>query len=432
MKQFLKQIVILILALQGKLILKKYKPKIVAITGSVGKTSAKEAIAKVLESSFKVRASEKSYNSDFGVPLTIIGAKSGWDSPVMWMKAMLEGFRIFFTRVDYPEVLVLEVGADRPGDIKRIRGWMTPDVAVVTALAATPVHIEFFQNPEEVFEEKAELIKNLPKDNWAVLNLDDPNVRTIRGSTQANIKSFGYGDGLEARGSDYKIMLRKEGVRTVPEGIEFKAICEGSEVSIKIEGAFGKHQTYAALAAIAVGLVFKISLEDSARALSLYVAPPGRLRLIKGIKNSWILDDTYNSSPKAVEAGLETLSEIPAERKIAVLGDMLELGKYTITAHREIGKMLVGKVDMLYAVGLRAKFFIEGAIKGRFKKSEILSAPDSVSASGELEKLIKPGDLILIKGSQSIRMEKIVENIMAEPERASELLCRQEREWKDR
>ncbi|MDP3762745.1 MAG: UDP-N-acetylmuramoyl-tripeptide--D-alanyl-D-alanine ligase [bacterium] len=429
MREFLKKGVIAVLTWEAKLILRKYRPKIVAITGSVGKTSAKDATAKVLESRFRVRKSQKSYNSEFGVPLTIIGSESGWNSPLKWLEAIWRGAKLILKREGYPEILVLEVGADRPGDIRKIRSWLKPDVAIVTALAETPVHVEFFESPEEVFEEKAELVKNLENDKSVILNFDDEEVAKMRGKTSARILTFGLAEGADFRGENYKIIFREEGEKTIPEGIFF----ETRSLPVKILGALGKHQVSVALSAIAAGTCFEIKLENAAEALSLYSAPPGRLKLIKGIKETLILDDTYNSSPKAAQAALETLAEIPAKRKIAVLGDMLELGKHTITAHREIGEMATEKkIDLLITVGVRAKFFAEGATKAGFNKKQILSFGDSEEAARELEKIIGAGDLILIKGSQGIRMEKIVEALMSEPEKASELLCRQDEEWKSR
>ena len=435
MREFLKKLVIFILTWEAKLILKKYKPKIVAITGSVGKTSTKDAIAKVLESKFRVRKSQKSYNSELGVPLAVIGAQSGWGSPLKWLEAIWEGLKlaVFGSRTsrgkyDFPEVLVLEVGADRPGDIRAIRSWLEPDIAVVTALADVPVHIEFFKSPEELFAEKAELVKNLNPEKFTLLNFDDPEVMKIKDKTQAKIITFGLSEGSEFRGYEYELIFR-EGA---PEGIKFKVKNQNQEVPVKILNAFGKHQVYPALAAIAAGTIFEIKLEDAAETLSLYSPPPGRLKLIKGIKDTLILDDSYNSSPKALQAALEVLAEVPAQRKIAVLGDMLELGKHTITAHRDLGRFAAARINLLVTVGVRAKFFSEGAAKAGFKKRDIKSFSNSDEAGEGLLKIIKPGDLILVKGSQRIRMEKIVEKIMAEPEKKSELLCRQEPEWQNR
>ena len=432
MKEILKKTVIAVLTWEAKLILKKYRPKIVAVTGSIGKTSAKDAISKVLEYTLRVRKSQKSYNSEFGVPLAIIGAESGWNSPFKWLETIWRGIKVILFAKNYPEILVLEVGAERPGDIRKIRSWLNPDIAVITALAETPVHVEFFSGPEEVWREKAELIKNLPPSSAAVLNFDDAEVIAMRRGSETRILTFGFAEGADFRGEDYNIILRKS-ENPFPEGIEFKVHGGGEEMPVKILGALGRHQVFPALAAIAVGSVFKIKLEDAAEALSLYTAPPGRLRALKGVKESIILDDTYNSSPKAALAALEVLDEISSKRKIAVLGDMLELGKHTITAHREIGEMVAEKkIDLLITVGVRAKFFAEGAVKAGFKKKQILSCGDSPEAGRELEKIIEKGDLILIKGSQGIRMEKILEVLMAEPEKASELLCRQDEEWRKR
>lgn len=429
MKEILKKAVIAILTWEAKLILKKYKPKIVAITGSVGKTSAKDAAAEVLSSSFRVRKSQKSYNSELGVPLTIIGASSGWDSMFSWFEIILKGLRLIFLKNEYPEILILEVGADRPGDIKRIRSFIKPDVAIVTTLQKTPVHVEFFSGPEEVFEEKSELIKNLGAKAAVFLNADDEEVMKIKGATEARVITFGLSRKADVQGSGYKIFLRRNGKKSVPEGIQFEAKYGSEKYPVKIFGTFGKHQIYSALAGIAAGIAFKINLENAIESLSRYSSPPGRLKLIAGLKGSWILDDSYNSSPKALLAAFEVLKSIKASRKIAVLGDMTELGRFTIPAHREIGETLPKFADLLYTVGIRAKFFAEAAIASGFPKENVFYFYDSDEAGRELEKILKSGDLILVKGSQSMRMEKVVEQIMSEPEKKAELLVRQESEW---
>lgn len=432
MREYLKKAVVLILTWEARAILKKYKPKIVAVTGSVGKTSTKDAIAKVLERKFNIRKSEKSFNSEFGVPLTIIGAGSGWNLARKWFEVIGKGLQMILRREAYPEILVLEVGADRPGDIKKIRELITPDVAILTALAETPVHVEFFASPEQVFEEKSELVKNLGPEANAILNFDDTEIMEMREKTGAKITTYGMSEGAEVQAHDYEIFYRRAEGKTIPEGISFRVKSGKDDLPVKILGAFGQHHVYPALAAIAAGAVFAIKLEDAVSALSLYSPPPGRLKLIEGLKETLILDDTYNSSPKALRAALDVLNEIDAKRKIAVLGDMLELGKHTITAHRDLGRAAAVVANILVTVGVRAKFFVEGAIKEGFKKKTIYTFGASKEAAKALEKLIQPGDLILIKGSQSIRMEKIVEALMAHPEQKKELLCRQDSEWQNR
>ncbi|OGF52442.1 hypothetical protein A3I27_03260 [Candidatus Giovannonibacteria bacterium RIFCSPLOWO2_02_FULL_43_11b] len=436
MREILKKIVVFVLTWEAWLILKKYKPKIVAVTGSVGKTSTKDAIAKVLEKKFRVRESKKSYNSELGVPLAIIGAESGWDSIYKWSVAFWRGIETIIKRENYPEILVLEIGADRPGDIKKIRTWVRPDVAVLTALAEIPVHVEFFSSPEEVFNEKAELVKGLGENATVILNFDDLKIMEMSQKTGCTILTYGFSEGADFEARDYEIFSRKEDFGTIPEGIEFKVKNKKEEFPVKILNAFGSHNVYPALAAIAVGSVFGIKLEDASEMISIYSTPPGRMKLIRGLKNTLILDDSYNSSPKALEAALKVLEEIKPfskeGRKIAVLGDMLELGKHTITAHRDLGNLAADVSDILCTVGVRAKFFMEGAIKAGFKKRSIYTFETSERAAEELEKIIKPGDIILVKGSQGMRMEKIVERLMAEPEKKKELLCRQDDGWENR
>lgn len=146
MKEFFKNKIIKILEWQAKAVLSKYNPRIIAITGSVGKTSTKDAVFLVLNKFFKVRKSEKSFNSEFGVPLTILGCKSGWNNPWLWLKNIVWGFYMMIFNIDYPEWLVLEIGADKPGDIREISSWLKSDVVVLTKIAEIPAHIEFFKD----------------------------------------------------------------------------------------------------------------------------------------------------------------------------------------------------------------------------------------------------------------------------------------------
>src|SRR3989338_6438454 len=151
MSRAIRFCVVLLLTAQARAVLRKYHPHIIAVTGSVGKTSTKDAIYTVLSSKFFVRKSEKSFNSDVGVPLTILGCKNAWNNPFLWAKNLLEGFALLILKNHYPKWLVLEVGADRPGDIRKLARWLKPDVVVITALPDVPVHVEFFDSPEDVY-----------------------------------------------------------------------------------------------------------------------------------------------------------------------------------------------------------------------------------------------------------------------------------------
>lgn len=428
MKHIFKRAIILKLELLARLILRKYKPEIIAITGSVGKTSAKEAIYAVLSQKFSVRKSEKSYNSELGVPLTLIGELNPWYSASGWMKVIFKGLGLIFKNDRlYPKKIIIEFGADRPGDIANLAGFLKPSIGVVTAIGEIPVHVEFFSGPEELAKEKAKLIEGLMSSGWAVLNGDDYVVLDMASKTRANILTYGLGADLKLRASEYVLMYR-DGLN-IPEGITFKMDYEGSSVPVRIFNTFGKHNVYSALGGAACGIINGMNLVEIAEALGKYQSPPGRLKLIEGEKGTWILDDTYNAAPQAMHAAIDTLRDLPAKRKIAVIGDMLEIGKFTIQSHQKVGDQLKGVADFLITVGPRAKFIARELLDHGFGEKNVISVSDSYEAGKELESIIEPEDLILVKGSQAMRMERVVEEIMAHPEKKSELLVRQEPEW---
>jgi len=216
-------------------------------------------------------------------------------------------------------------------------------------------------------------------------------------------------------------------------GLTFKLEYEGASVPARLLGVVGRHQLYPALAAAAVGLKFGVNLVQVSEALSQVVFPPGRLRLLLGVKGSLILDDTYNSSPAALAAALQTLNEIDTPgRKIAVIGDMLELGNKTIEAHKDAGRLAAGIVDLLVIVGVRVKFVAEGAKEKKFSARQIKHFNTAKAAGEYLDRLLKEGDVVLLKGSQLMRLERAVEMIMAEPDKKELLLCRQEPEWQNK
>jgi len=424
LKEILKQIVVFIITLEAKAVLWRYKPKIVSVTGSVGKTSTKEAIAAVLKSKFKTRKNQKSFNSEIGVPLVILGCENAWLNPWLWLKNILKGLSLFLFKSDYPEWLVLEMGVERPKDMENLVSWAKPNVTVFTALADIPSHVEFFAGPKQVAREKSKALKCLDTDDFAILNYDDDTVFDLKKLTKAHIVGFGFGEGADLRASNYNIS---------PKGINFKVDSDGVSVPVRVNNAYGKHHVYPALSALAVGKVLGLNFVDMIGALSNYETPPGRLKLLEGVKDSFVLDDTYNSSPIALRAALDTLKDIPAPRKIVVLGDMLELGKYTVEAHQSMAEFIIdANVEYVFLVGLRAKFIGESLIENGFKKENIFEFTRSVDAVPEVEAILQEGDLVLIKGSQGIRMEKIVEEIMAHPEDKEKLLVRQEKAWKNK
>lgn len=433
MRSFLKKIISSILIWESKLILAKYKPKIVAVTGSVGKTSTKDAIAHVLSGSRAVRKSNKSYNSEIGIPLTIIGCENAWSNPFLWIKNIIEGLALIVFPNTYPEWLVLEVGADRPGDIKHMAAWLTPDVSVITRIGDIPVHVEFFASPAALAKEKSYLASAVKPSGTLILNHDDDVVRAMEEKTKARIMTYGFNEGATLRASNDHLTYLRTPSGEVPEGLTFKVDFEGNILPVRIEGAIGKQVIYAALAALAVGVSVDLPLLPMLERLATFEGPPGRLRLIAGIKETILIDDTYNSSPAAVDLALSTLLALKTKgRKIAVLGDMMELGKFTIDAHKAAGFEVARVADMFFAVGQRAKFIADGALAEGMEENQIHYFDDARTAGQYLQEILKSGDIVLIKGSQYVRMEKTLEEIMAHPEGKEHLLVRQEKEWQNR
>jgi len=431
MKNIFKKIIGKILQFEAQVILKKYKPKIVAVTGSVGKTSTKDAIYAVISKSFHTRKSDKSFNSDIGIPLTILGCSNAWNNPLGWLQNIWFGFSLIIFRSAYPEWLVLEVGADRPGDIKQIAKWLKPDVVVVTKFADVPVHIEYFKSREEVIAEKGNLVDALNHDGFLVLNSDDQDVFAFKNKTTNNIISYGLLGDTDVRATNYSVYYGEE--TGEPYGVHFKVEYAGNCLPVKIIGTLGANNIYSSLAGLAVGIGLGLNLVESTESLSKFVPPKGRMNIIRGIKNTIIIDDTYNSSPVALNSALQTLITLKTKgRKIAVLGDMMELGRHTSDAHKSAGIVSATACDILVTVGIRSRILAESAIDAGLEEDCVLQFDEANEAGEYIKNIIKEGDMILIKGSQSIRLERVVKEIMADPNLASELLVRQEPEWLSR
>ena len=426
MKNILKKIVTKILILESKLVLKKYHPKIIAITGSVGKTSTKDAIYTVISKFAYVRKSDKSYNSQIGLPLTILGLPNAWNNPGVWLLNILRGLWLIVYPHKYPAWLVLEVGVGKPGDMAETASWLSTDIVVMTAIPETPVHIEFFNSRKHLVEEKAALIKTLKPNGVLILNADDETVLDMKSKTKNITVTYGFHPEATLRGSEDNIYYEGD----VPKGITFRVDEAGKSLPVVMEGVFGKNHIYSALAALACAHVMRFNILESIDMLRMHNTPPGRMKVLSGINDSIIIDDTYNSSPVAAEAALETLGKVNATRKIAVLGDMLELGRHTDEAHKNLGGLAKKNTDILVVVGPRSKFIKEGAEGSRMAKKNIFDFNNSKEAAEFVLGFVKTGDLVLVKGSQGMRMERVVEEILLDQKSKNKLLVRQDEEWK--
>lgn len=433
MTNIFKKIIKSIIVWEAKVVIKKYNPKIVVVTGSVGKTSTKEAIFTVLSKHKTVRKSEKSFSSGIGLPLAVLGLSNAGNDPFLWIENILQGLYLITKKQEnYPQVLVLEIGVRKPGDIKKnILSWLKTDILIVTRFPEKPVHVEFFDNADKLIEEKSLLIKTLKKNGLLILNQDDEKVYALHDKSKERAVSFGQDEN-----STYRILYpdysreQINGVE-VPSGINFRIQYKGHVFPVVLSNVLGLHNVVQSTAALACANELGIDLLESIKNISDYRTPPGRLSLIEGERGSLIIDDTYNSSPVAAHEAIEILKEFKGGRKIAILGDMLELGKFTEEEHLRLGEKVGEVVDVLITIGPRARIVADSA-KNKIKEEVIFSFDKQEEAIPLIENIISERDVVLVKGSQKMRLEKVVEKIMRDKKNKEFLLCRQDTEWKDK
>lgn len=427
MKNIFQKFFIFIFRFQAKIILKKYKPQIIAITGNVGKTSTKEAVYTLFSRFFFTRKSNQSFNNEISLILTILGGQIIKDN-LSYFHNFFIGLELIFFKKKYPQWLILEINVEKPKDMNKIISLLKTDVVIITPFGETPSHVESFKSANELFLEKIKLIDTLNKDGLLILNYDDSLVRDIKNVVKNQVITFGFQSGADVLASNYQIFYNKEEIQTPkPEGFIFRLDYNGNSLPIIIKGVLGINHAYAVTAAFSLAVEKGLNMVESANVLGNYISPAGRMKLLVGVKNSLIIDDSYNSSPLGCELAIDTLAEIKAPRKIAILGDMLKLGKHTNVAHEKIGEYIFNKkIDLLITVGKRAKYISEGAIFAGMTKDNVFEFEEVDDVGKFIEPLLRAGDLILIKGSEKMHMEKVVEEIMAQPDLKDSLLVKRE------
>jgi UDP-N-acetylmuramoyl-tripeptide--D-alanyl-D-alanine ligase len=419
MKNLAKNMILGFLVFLARVRLKRLNPYIIGVTGSVGKTSTKEAIYAVLKSKFLVYRSEKSYNSEFGLPLSILGVKSGFSSPAKWLGVLFMAVWNAFFGARSMRMMIAEMGVDKPGDMNQLLKLITPQTGVLTAIK--PVHLAEgqFKDLEDIFNEKKKLVETLPEKGTAIMNADDPYIMTLRGKLQCRTIFYGYAEWAD---------LRVLECGNTDDGLAF-SIVYNDETAEGVIPALGDFNIYIALPAIAAGISQGIALKEAAAALTEYALPPGRMNPVKGINDSLIIDSSYNASPESVKEALNVLAGFKG-RRIAVIGNMNELGESGENKHREVGAFAADKTDLFLTVGAAANILAEGARMRGFDPEKVRPFENALQAAEYLKQVIQPGDTILVKGSQNkVRLERLVKRIMLHPERAQELLVRQEPEW---
>ncbi len=415
------------LRFMARVVLRKYHPIIIGITGSVGKSSTKEAIALIVSRTYFIRKAEGNYNNEIGIPLTIIGTKSGKSSLFAWGKIVCKWLWMVIFPVRYPEVLVLEMGIDRPLDMEYLLSFVPVKIGVVTQISSS--HIAFFGSIGNIAKEKSKLLSALPPDGFAILNSDDKNVVKMQEKTRA--KALTYGFGLDAMLRADNLLFHRDVKRV--EGFSFKLNYEGKTIPVRLPKIIARHHIPGALAAAAVGVALKMNLVEIAEALENFEPLPGRLCLLPGKNGMILLDDTYNASPVSTRAALETLGEFMAPRKVVILGDMLELGADATQEHTILVTDIVASgAQIVVTVGKHMRSLYDALLSSGFPSRQAYWFPSPSSILESLPSIVRSEDLILIKGSRGMRMEKITEALLMDPSAREKLLCCQSEEWRRR
>lgn len=351
----------------------KFDIPFVAVTGSNGKTTTKEMIAAVLGSRFETFKTPGNLNSGIGVPLALFGL-----SP-------------------RHEVAVCELGMSSPHEIDRLGGLTRPRCAVFTNIA--PVHLETLHTLEDVAKAKFELLAHLSDDGLAVFCADDPILKRRALELGDRSRTYGLEEGADLRGFDVRV--EKDGVRFRTDG--------GLDVALPL---FGRHNVYNALAALSVARLFGVETLDAVAALSVMEPAPHRSRILE-LGTLTLIDDVYNANPRAMAAALESYSVYPVRaRRVAVLGDMLELGGGARAWHRETGEIAAaGRLDLLVCVGELAAELARGATERGFPASCVRNYRSASECAGEVALWCRADDTVLLKGSRGAALERVLDAI---------------------
>ena len=361
----------------AKSVLAEQAPRVIGITGSIGKTTTKEFTAALLSPCFRVLKSEGNFNNHLGLALSLLKLQPGH------------------------EAAVLEMGTSSPGEIRELTRIAPPDIAVITNV--NPVHLEFFHSLEAIASAKKEILDGAKEDATAVLNGGDPFVQKIAQEWRGRRLSFGFSPACDIRASG----IRKLGA----DGMTFELHLEGRAKRVRFPFFYEEYLSNL-LAAVGAGHALSLPFEamvDEIPRLTPFSGRGGLIQLDHGLQ---LIDDSYNSNPKALEAALKGLASLPAERRVAVLGDMLELGPAEADFHRQAGRQVAANGwDLLLAVGPLARHIAEGAGAAGLPRARVLTFTTSDEAARSISTLIEDGDLILVKGSRGIKIERVVERL---------------------
>ena len=353
-----------------------YDIPVIGVTGSVGKTSTKDIIASVLEKKYKVLKTQGNYNNEIGLPLTILKLKD-------------------------EEAMVLEMGMSALGEISLLTNIAKPSTGVITIIGSS--HIGELGSRENILKAKLEILEGLDESGSLIINNDNDLLNEWNKNNNDNHKHITYG-------IENKSMLMAKDIRILEESSEFKIEYDDKTYTVKVPVG-GQHFIYNSLCAICVGIKYGIELEDIIKGISEFKLTKRRMEIIKNSNNVTIINDSYNASYESMKAALEYVSNIKANKKIAVLGDILELGEFSTKMHKNVGNEVVNNnIDILITVGNEAKNIASQAKE--LGLNNIYSYDNNEDAINTIKQIANSGDIILVKASNGMHFDEIVEKII--------------------
>lgn len=362
----------------------------------------------------------RNLNNEFGLPLSVIGSDSPGRSIFGWLGVFAKAYwQLWFG--SFPKILVLEMGVDKPGDMDYLLSIAKPDIAVITNIGIS--HYEFFKSREAVLAEKGKLAQAVSGQGAVLVNADNEGALQIGRSCSGKVIGYGFG-----KDSDVRLQIEQEKF-IVPAESQVVVHTPTQDFRVIVAGIGMPHLSSAG-AGIAVGLYLNMPIEKIQKGLRSYKPVAGRLNLINGLRKTLIIDDSYNASPDSVVEALHILARMPHQHKVAVLGDMLELGELSESSHRHIGELAASlNLDGLVVVGAEARIIGEAASRAGMDPELIKFFNNSEDAANYMRERVVPESAILIKGSQGARMEKVSKELLADPMSAANVLPRQYGKW---
>ncbi|KKS64699.1 hypothetical protein A3A14_04440 [Candidatus Daviesbacteria bacterium RIFCSPLOWO2_01_FULL_43_38] len=353
------------------------RSRFIGITGSVGKTTTKEACLSVLSQKFKTIASWGNLDPILNIPMTLLKMKPG------------------------VKKAIFEMGIEYPGEMDFYLSMVKPATGIVTRISFA--HSQFLGSLEEIVKEKGKLIRQLPKEGFAILNWDDINVRKLAKETEAQVIFFGTSS------KECHVWASNIKIENNLTSFELNYGVERVEVTWKL---LGRHFIYSAMAAASLGISLGLSLINIKKGLEKVEPAPHRLQLLEGLNGWLVLDDTYNSSPVALGEALEVLNELPARRRIVVLGEMRELGSYSEGLHRQLAQNIYkDKIDLVFLGSGDAVFIADELLKLGFPPERVEANLSNSQIVSKVIRAIGRGDLVLIKGSRAVKLDEVVSRI---------------------